>query len=76
MKIVLRQLCELRGSVEQLKTFPNSGRPGRVEGTRELPLARLPFLVVYRAKTDVVELARLLHGAQRWPPINEQDIDD
>lgn len=29
-------------SVDALDTFPNRGRPGRVEGTRELVLAPLP----------------------------------
>jgi plasmid stabilization system protein ParE len=43
------------------------GRPRRVAGTRELALAPLPFIVVYRVKEDRVEIARILHGAQRWP---------
>jgi toxin ParE1/3/4 len=54
-------------SVASLETFPNVGRPGRVSSTRELVLAPLPFIVVYRVKRDVVEIARVLHGAQRWP---------
>jgi plasmid stabilization system protein ParE len=43
------------------------GRPGRVAGTRELALAPLPFIVVYRVREYRVEIARILHGAQRWP---------
>ena len=35
-------------SAASLKTFPNRGRPGRVVGTRELVLAPLPFIVIYR----------------------------
>jgi toxin ParE1/3/4 len=58
-------------AIAQLKTFPNRGRPGRVDGTRELPLSRLPFIVVYRVKENAVEIVRLLHGAQRWPVTNE-----
>jgi toxin ParE1/3/4 len=54
-------------SVASLESFPNRGRPGRVDGTRELVLAPLPFIVVYRVRRDVVEVARVLHGAQRWP---------
>jgi toxin ParE1/3/4 len=53
--------------VATLETFPNLGRPGRVEGTRELPLPPLPFVVVYRLRGEAVEIARVLHGAQRWP---------
>jgi toxin ParE1/3/4 len=54
-------------NIGQLEKFPNSGRPGRVDGTRELPLAPLPFVVVYRVKEDSIEIVRVLHGAQRWP---------
>jgi toxin ParE1/3/4 len=54
-------------SSASLESFPNRGRPGRVEGTRELILAPLPFIVVYRVKRNVVEIARVLHGSQRRP---------
>jgi toxin ParE1/3/4 len=54
-------------AIAQLREFPNLGRSGRVPGTRELPVQPLPFLVVYRLKEDAVEIARILHGAQRWP---------
>jgi len=36
----------LYDSVGSLKSFPNRGRSGRVEGTRELVLAPLPFIVI------------------------------
>ena len=55
-------------AIAALETFPYSGRPGRVEGTRELPLPPLPFIVVYRVRNDAVEIANILHGAQKWPP--------
>src|SRR5271169_1122097 len=54
-------------SAASLQTFPNRGRPGRVVGTRELVLAPLPFIVIYRVKRNVVEIVRVLHGSQRWP---------
>ena len=53
--------------VATLETFPHLGRLGRVESTRELPLLPLPFVVVYRLREEGVEIARVLHGAQRWP---------
>lgn len=58
-------------AVAQLNTFPNRGRPGRINGTRELPLPRLPFVVVYRVRENTVEIVRLLHGAQQWPATGE-----
>jgi addiction module RelE/StbE family toxin len=63
----LRVARTLLRSIDQLKSFPNVGRPGRVEGTREFVFAPLPFVMVYRVKEDVVEIARFLHGAQQWP---------
>ena len=59
-----------RAAVQQiasLKQFPQMGRAGRVNGTRELALSPLPFVVVYRLKEEWIEIARVLHGAQRWP---------
>jgi toxin ParE1/3/4 len=53
--------------VAALAAFPNQGRSGRTNGTRELVLSPLPYVVVYRVKEDAVEIARVLHGAQRWP---------
>lgn len=54
-------------SVNSLESFPDRGRAGRIDDTRELVLAPLPFIVVYRVKSDAVEILRVLHGAQRWP---------
>ena len=53
--------------VASLRTFPNRGRPGRIEGTRELVFAPLPFVAVYEVHDDV-QVLRILHGAQQWPP--------
>jgi toxin ParE1/3/4 len=49
-----------------LCVFPQRGKKGRVEGTRELPLTPLPFIVVYRVLDGAVEIANIIHGAQRW----------
>ena len=53
--------------VDGLETVPNRGRAGRVEGTRELVLAPLPFIAVYEVHGDELQVLRLLHGAQEWP---------
>jgi len=66
----LRVSERMSRTVNQLKKFPYRGRPGRLEGTRELVLPPLPFVVVYRVKQDAVEIARVLHGAQQWPAAN------
>lgn len=50
-----------------LLTFPNRGRPGKKEGTRELVMSPLPYIVVYAIRGDALFVVRILHGAQRWP---------
>ncbi len=36
---------EIARAVRRLLDFPESGRPGRVEGTRELVITRTPYIV-------------------------------
>jgi toxin ParE1/3/4 len=50
-----------------LIVFPESGRPGRLPGTRELIVGRTPYLVAYRIEGDTVEILRVIHSRQRWP---------
>jgi toxin ParE1/3/4 len=57
----------IREQVEILARFPESGRPGRVVGTRELVIIRTPYIVAYRIAGDTVRVLRVLHGARRWP---------
>ena len=53
--------------VDQMARFPESGRPGRVTGTRELVLQQTPYHAVYQVRGDTVTMLRVLHGAQQWP---------
>jgi toxin ParE1/3/4 len=62
-----RIVLSIYESPRQLLTFPALGRPGKVEGTRELVLTPLPYIVVYVLGMDIIHVARLLHGAQKWP---------
>ncbi len=50
---------------------PRIGRPGRVAGTREFVVTGTPFILVYRVRGGEVEILRVLHGAQQWPPAGE-----
>jgi toxin ParE1/3/4 len=50
--------------IEKLVTFPGLGRPGEVNGTRELVLS--PYVVVYRFTDEIVEILQVWHGAQDW----------
>ena len=59
--------CKSTGGAGTLKQFAHRGRPGRKPGTRELVFPGLPFLAAYRVREDVIEINRILHGAQKWP---------
>lgn len=62
-----RVALALLAGVGRLKDFPESGRIGRLEGTRELVYPSLPYLAVYELRDAAVEILTVLHGAQRWP---------
>jgi plasmid stabilization system protein ParE len=57
---------EIYEGIEELVVFPNRGRKGREEGTRELVLAPLPYIAIYRVKDSTVEILHIYHGAQDW----------
>lgn len=67
----LDALDEIEAQSGSLGDFPELGRPGRIEGTRELVVNRTPFILVYRVmKTaGAVQILCLLHGAQQWPDV-------
>ncbi len=54
-------------AAELLLVFPESGRPGRIAGTREPVVTGLLYILAYRIRGDVVRILRVLHGAQQWP---------
>ncbi|MBL8553347.1 MAG: type II toxin-antitoxin system RelE/ParE family toxin [Phenylobacterium sp.] len=59
--------ARLTEAVTRLIDFPESGRPGRVDGTRELIVGRTSYIVAYRVTDETVRILRVLHGAQLWP---------
>jgi toxin ParE1/3/4 len=54
-------------SIAMLAEYPSLGKPGRLEGTRELVIADTPFLVPYRVKNKTVEILRVYHNSRKWP---------
>ncbi len=54
-------------TAEKLETSPELGRPGRVPGTRELPLAKFPYTIVYRIRPSRVVVYAVLHQARKYP---------
>jgi addiction module RelE/StbE family toxin len=62
-----RIVARIASAVEPLARHPALGRPGRIEGTRELVLADAPYIIAYRVTAETVDVLTVLHAAQRWP---------
>lgn len=56
----------INSSIGQLLKFPESGKKGRVEETRELVVPGTPFTIVYRIKNDALEILTILHHSKKW----------
>ncbi|MFN0038672.1 MAG: type II toxin-antitoxin system RelE/ParE family toxin [Burkholderiales bacterium] len=50
-----------------LGSEPQMGRPGRVALTKELPVPRIPFTLVYREKGNILQVVHCLHQRRRYP---------
>ena len=50
----------------RLAQFPEMGKPGRVDGTREL-VAHRSYILIYAVKDDHVQVLRIMHTARQWP---------
>jgi toxin ParE1/3/4 len=57
----------IRVQVRQLLQYPETGRPGRVEGTRERVIGRTPYIAADQITGDTVRILRVWHSAQQWP---------
>lgn len=57
---------DIEAKIEQLFDFPKIGRPGRIEGTREL-VALANYIIVYQEYDFSIRILRVLHAAQQWP---------
>jgi toxin ParE1/3/4 len=62
-----RMVDRIATGVHQLASHPALGRPGRVQGTRELVIAGTPYVVPYRVRNETVEILRIFHGARKRP---------
>jgi toxin ParE1/3/4 len=51
---------------DTLSSHPYSGRPGRVEGTRE-SVIHPNYILVYRITVDSIEIITVRHTARQWP---------
>ena len=60
-------VARIRLAAEQLTEFPRMGRAGRVPGTHEWVVRRLPYIIVYQpgvTDPDEVLILGVFHAAQ------------
>ena len=62
-----RQWGRILTAVERLAVLPGIGRPGRVEGTRELVVPRMPYIVAYTVIGNEVMILSIIHSSRQWP---------
>ncbi len=63
-------LESIEHGLEFLTRHPEGGRLGRVTGTRELVVPGIPFLIIYRFKSNQIEIISVLHSSRKWPEID------
>jgi addiction module RelE/StbE family toxin len=54
-------------TVARLAIHPRIGRTGRKRGTYEL-VAHESYIIIYRILAQKIEVLRVKHTAQQWPP--------
>ncbi len=57
-------MLALYQAANSLVEIPFRGRAGSKEGTRELVLPRLPYIIVYRIRGEAVEILYIHHTAR------------
>ncbi len=57
----------ITSSAKNLLDYPKQGKPGRVEGTREL-IVHKHYILVYEIVGDELQILSVLHTSRQWPP--------
>jgi toxin ParE1/3/4 len=60
--LVQSTIRKLYDAALSLKRFPNRGRIGHKEGTRELIMAPAPYIIVYCVERDIVQIFRVMRS--------------
>jgi len=62
-----RMATRIQDATQRFKNRPQMGRPGRVQGARELVIAGSPYIVVYILGDSEIQIVAIIHSAVRWP---------
>ena len=69
VEVATRVLARIHATISTLETLPNASRAGRVTGTRELLIHRLPYIAVVKVdeRAQLVYVLTILHTARKFP---------
>jgi toxin ParE1/3/4 len=59
-------VSRIEEAAEKLTRY-DSGRPGRIDGTREKSVAQTRHIMVYEIHDDLLFIFRVVHMARDWP---------
>lgn len=68
LRVAEAMYTRIREQVGRLGTFPEIARPGRVPGTRECVISRLPYIAVIDVGAETVTVLSVAHTARKYPP--------
>ena len=57
----------IEAALDLLGERPSIGRPGLVPNTREFPVTRTPYTLVYRIRVKSIQVLRVLHQRREYP---------
>jgi len=60
-------IAGIRKAANSLRDFPMLGHVGKRRGTRELVLARYPYILVYRLAPAKISIVAVLHQSRQYP---------
>jgi toxin ParE1/3/4 len=62
-EVLIRRIEETAAKLARRDT----GRPGRVAGTREKSVSKTSHIIVYEIHGDLLFIFRIVHTARNWP---------
>ena len=57
-------IARIRAAAESMQRLGDIGRPGLEQGLRELSVRNAPYVIVYRAVGDAIDILAVYHMAQ------------
>ncbi len=62
-----RVVAAIRRDIMLVAENPGIGRHGRIAGTRELVVSKLPDIAAYRQQDGGIDVLAVVHTARDWP---------